>query len=186
MLGLKAMIGTYSDHAWGGPVKNARLFYEAYTGTRLDQNNKRIIMPSQVPGSPNVFKRITCHNIDAAYRMQGDGVAGVWATEIVHYDPMILAEFTQRVTPIEPYTKSLIIYDCNPEGEQHWVKTEYIDKADEMGISLYNFNENDNYGLTRAAWEQTKRGPGSRFCLVEAAYRRFVGFRGRSHIPQDS
>ncbi|MEM5785841.1 MAG: PBSX family phage terminase large subunit [Syntrophobacteraceae bacterium] len=47
--------------------------------------------------------------------------------------------------------------NCNPEGPFHWLKTDYIDKAKELGILSLHFDMNDNLSLSDKVKDRYKR-----------------------------
>lgn len=48
-------------------------------------------------------------------------------------------------------------WNCNPKGPNHPIKTEYIDKADELGILVLHFRLEDNLTLSPQIIERYKR-----------------------------
>lgn len=50
-----------------------------------------------------------------------------------------------------------LIATCNPEGPAHWLKTDFIDKADELGLKHWQFGLDDNPSLTDDYKDALKR-----------------------------
>ena len=152
--GANFILGVYSDHTWTGAIKRTKMLYEQAARVNLDMTSRRLLMPSRDPRNPNQFTRVVCRGIDAMYRIKGDTVAGVFATEVTDYPPELLQEFSFRTTGVK---NRKLIYDCNPANPRHWFKTDYIDRAEQIGALHLKFNEGDNPFLTRSAWETIKR-----------------------------
>ena len=147
------LVGVYADNTWSGAIRRTKQLYEAATGRAIYMNHKEMVVPSDL-GGPNIFARVTCKGIDAVSRIQGDTIAGVFATEVVKFPEELLYEFGFRTTNV-PGRK--LIYDCNPEYEAHWFYQNYILRASEINALHLRFNEGDNPTMSRAAWEQIKR-----------------------------
>lgn len=56
----------------------------------------------------------------------------------------------------------------NPDSPYHWLKTDFIDRKDELGINVWNFNMEDNPSLTDEFKQQIKRE------YVGLWYQRFI------------
>ena len=72
-------------------------------------------------------------------KLRGQSVAGVWVDEVTQCDEDFVKEAIGR-TSIEG---AKTILSTNPEGPSHWLKRDYIDRAEEMNAVVIPFQMSD-------------------------------------------
>ena len=80
--------------------------------------------------------------------IQGITLAGVLFDEVA----LMPQSFVNQATGRCSVSGSKLWFNCNPEGPQHWFKTEWIDKAKEKSLICLHFTMDDNLSLS----EETK------------------------------
>lgn len=85
--------------------------------------------------------------------MQGLTAAGAYADEAALFPQSFIEQMIARCS-IE---HSKIWMNCNPESPYHFIKTDFIDKAEEKYILHLHFTLNDNLSLTESIKSRYKR-----------------------------
>ena len=94
----------------------------------------------------------------SAALIQGVTLAGVLLDEAA----LMPQSFVQQAVARVSVPGSRLWFNCNPEGESHPFKREWIDKAEEKGLLRLTFTMDDNPALTpaiRARYERMYTGP---------------------------
>jgi len=91
-------------------------------------------------------------------RIQGMNLAGAFLDEIVNMPQKYVREVDNRVRSIE---RGKMVHTMNPVGPAHWYKRDWIDRADDIGVSVHHLMQNDNPSLsdtTRKRMAATSKG----------------------------
>lgn len=86
---------------------------------------------------------VGAHDESAVRRIQGSTLAIAYVDEI----PLIPEPFWRMLLSRLSVTGAQILGTCNPEGPRHWLKKDYIDRADELDMIYWNFTLDDNPSL---------------------------------------
>ena len=148
-----ALVATMSRNIWSGPIKTYVMMWAKYSGHKV-RWTQDFFECTSVLGGVNKFVRVAANNSSAIDRIQGDNIACVLATEVTKMPKELLLEFSQRTALT---TGAKMLYDTNPEGEQHWFLLDYIQKAEEMNALHVQFTPKDNPIMTPEAWSKLKR-----------------------------
>ncbi len=112
----------------------------------------------------NTYYLYGADNERAQERLQGLTAAGALADEAALFPRGFIEQMIGRCS----VEGAKVLMNCNPAGPQHFLKTEYIDKAEEKGIYRLHFTLEDNPSLSpsvRARYERMFSG---------VFYRRYV------------
>lgn len=85
--------------------------------------------------------------------LQGLTAAGAYADEVALFPKSFIEQMIGRCSVDE----SKIFLNCNPKSPFHFIKTEYIDKAEEKNILRLNFLMTDNLTLSKKKIESYYR-----------------------------
>lgn len=85
--------------------------------------------------------------------LQGLTAAGAYADEVALFPQSFVKQMIGRCS----VEGSKIWMNCNPEGPYHYIKTDYIDKAEEKKILRLHFTLDDNPTLSRQVKERYRR-----------------------------
>ena len=110
---------------------------------------------------------------DAWRRLRGPTLQGALCDEITLLHRTFVAEVDLRCSLPE----SKQIHMTNPDSPKHWWKTQYLDRADELGYEHHHFELSDNPTLDAAYIERIKRSTFGPF-LRRAVYGEWVGVEG--------
>ena len=106
----------------------------------------------------NRFYTFGGRDASSAALIQGVTLAGVLLDECA----LMPQEFVLQAVARVSVPGSRLWFNCNPEGENHPFKTEWIDKAEEKGLLRLTFTMDDNPSLSpaiRARYERMYTGP---------------------------
>lgn len=93
-------------------------------------------------------------NTEASYTaIQGMTAAGALADEAALFPRSFVEQMLGRCS----VAGSKVFMNCNPEGPFHYLKTEYIDKAEKMNIYHVHFMMDDNLTLDEEIKERFRR-----------------------------
>ncbi|MBO4472039.1 MAG: PBSX family phage terminase large subunit, partial [Clostridia bacterium] len=90
---------------------------------------------------------------NAQDKLQGMTAAGAYADEAALFPRSFIDQMIGRCS----VEGSRIFLNCNPNGAYHFLKTDFIDRADEMGIFRLHFTMDDNLTLSPAIRESYAR-----------------------------
>jgi PBSX family phage terminase large subunit len=88
----------------------------------------------------------------AVRRIQGSTLAFAYIDEAT----CIPAPFWRMLISRLSVPKSQLLATCNPEGPAHWLKKEYIDRAEVLKLKYWNFTLDDNPSLDKEYKERIK------------------------------
>lgn len=88
----------------------------------------------------------------AVRRIQGSTLAFAYVDEAT----CVPAPFWRMLISRLSVPKAQLLATCNPEGPAHWLKKEYIDRADELKLKYWNFSLDDNPSLEEEYKEKIK------------------------------
>ena len=94
---------------------------------------------------------------NAQDRLQGMTAAGAFADEVALFP----RSFTDQMIGRCSVEGSRIFLNCNPNGAFHYIKTDFIDRADEIGMFRLHFTMEDNLTLSpeiRESYARAFRG----------------------------
>ena len=77
-------------------------------------------------------------------KLQGMTAAGAYADEVALFPRSFVDQMIGRCS----VEGSKIFMNCNPNGAYHYIKTDFIDKAEEMGLYRLHFTMEDNLTLS--------------------------------------
>lgn len=86
---------------------------------------------------------IGAYNEGSEGRIRGMTVAGWYADEITLYPESFVKQAINRMS----LSGRRAFWTTNPDSPYHYIKTEFIDKAQEKGFKTWHFELNDNYAL---------------------------------------
>ena len=101
----------------------------------------------------NTFYCFGASNESSQDVMQGLTAAGAYADEAALFPQSFIEQMVGRCS----VQGSKIWMNCNPESPHHFVKTEYIDKAEEKHILRLKFGLDDNLSLSEEIKDRYKR-----------------------------
>lgn len=112
--------------------------------------------PSSKVNETQIYGRriyfVGCNNERAVSSIQGSTLAIAYVDEVAKIPYPAFAMLTTRIR----VPGAQLFATCNPEGPAHWLKKEYIDKADEMDLKYWHFTLEDNPSLDEAYIRDTK------------------------------
>lgn len=86
---------------------------------------------------------VGAHDEGAVRRIQGSTLAFAYVDEAT----CIPAPFWRMLLSRLSIKDSQLLATCNPEGPAHWLKKEFIDRAEELDLAHWHFNLDDNPSL---------------------------------------
>lgn len=86
---------------------------------------------------------VGAHDESAVRRIQGSTLAFAYVDEAT----CIPSPFWRMLLSRLSVTGSQLLATCNPEGPAHWLKKEFIDRADELDLKHWHFTLDDNPSL---------------------------------------
>jgi PBSX family phage terminase large subunit len=86
-------------------------------------------------------------------RIQGSSLASAYVDEAT----CIPAPFWRMLLSRLSIKDAQLLATCNPEGPAHWLKKEYIDRANELDLIYWNFTLEDNPSLDKKYVESLKK-----------------------------
>ena len=92
-------------------------------------------------GSGNKLLKFIGNNVGSTAKIRGFTLSGLFVDEYAKQPQEFVGEAIGRCSDPDGVK---IIFTCNPEGPLHWAKTDYIDRADELGIKVVQFSLDDN------------------------------------------
>lgn len=105
----------------------------------------------------NVYHLFGAENESAQDKLQGMTAAGAFADEVALFPRSFVDQMIGRCS----VAGSRIFLNCNPNGAFHYIKTDFIDRAEEIGLYRLHFTMEDNLTLSpeiRASYERSFRG----------------------------
>jgi len=100
-----------------------------------------------------VIHTICANDARSVHKLQGLGISGAMGDEIALWDKAFFQMLLSRMS----VSGAKFFGSTNPEGPSHWLKTEYIDKADELDLMIAHFLISDNPTLDPVFVENLKR-----------------------------
>lgn len=151
-----AVIAVQSLDVWRGTIQSEVVRWGALTGARVDFQDNRFKVTTRRNGvtATNTYNRVVANNVAAVGRIQGLTLCGAFVTEAAKMDEEFIVELTFRALTV-PQAK--IVLDCNPEGRFHWLKVDWIDRADDRGLLHLPFQIADNPAVSPADWDELLR-----------------------------
>ncbi|WCK55420.1 PBSX family phage terminase large subunit [Aneurinibacillus sp. Ricciae_BoGa-3] len=95
---------------------------------------------------------VGAHDERAEERIRGMTVAGWYVDEITLHPESFVKQAINRMS----LPKSRAIWTTNPDSPYHFIKTEFIDKAEEKGYKVWHFDLDDNLALDETYKENVK------------------------------
>ena len=86
-------------------------------------------------------------------KLQGMTAAGAYADEVALFPRSFVDQMIGRCS----VAGSRVFMNCNPNGAWHFIKTDFIDRADEIGMFHLHFTMDDNLTLSPAIRESYAR-----------------------------
>lgn len=86
---------------------------------------------------------VGAHDESSVRRIQGSTLAFAYVDEAT----CIPSPFWRMLLSRLSITGSQLLATCNPEGPAHWLKKEFIDRAEELDLVHWSFNLDDNPSL---------------------------------------
>lgn len=103
--------------------------------------------PSSKTTSTKLYGRniyfVGAHDESAVRAIQGSTLAMAYVDEAT----CIPSPFWRMLLSRLSVTGARLFATCNPEGPAHWLKKEYIDRANDLNLIYWNFNLDDNPSL---------------------------------------
>ncbi len=96
---------------------------------------------------------VGAHDEGAVRRIQGSTLAFAYVDEAT----CIPAPFWRMLLSRLSIRNSQLLATCNPEGPAHWLKKEFIERADELDLAHWNFQLDDNPSLDEKYKEDLKK-----------------------------
>lgn len=96
---------------------------------------------------------VGAHDEGSVRRIQGSTLAFAYVDEAT----CIPVPFWRMLTSRLSIKGAQLLATCNPEGPFHWLKKEYIDRADEIDLISWHFLMDDNPSLGKSYVESMKK-----------------------------
>ena len=96
---------------------------------------------------------VGAHDESAVRRIQGSTLAFAYVDEAT----CIPQPFWRMLQSRLSIPHAQVLATCNPEGPQHWLKKDYIDRSHELDIAYWNFTLDDNPVLDPVYKENLKK-----------------------------
>lgn len=143
------------------PMKNY-LFYLGYKFNHSESEHLLSVMDAK--GRVNYFYIFGGVDERSQDTVQGLTAAGAFLDEVV----LMPESFVNQVLARCSVTGAKIWMNCNPEGNTHYIKTKFIDKANDKNYIVAHFTLDDNYSLSEERRQFYKRQ------WTGVFYRRFI------------
>ena len=101
----------------------------------------------------NVYHLFGADKDNAQDKLQGMTAAGAYADEVALFPRSFVDQMIGRCS----VAGSKIFMNCNPNGAYHYIKTDFIDKAEEIGLFRLHFTMDDNLSLSQEIRESYAR-----------------------------
>jgi PBSX family phage terminase large subunit len=101
----------------------------------------------------NTYYMYDANNEKSQDRLQGLTAAGALADEVALFPQNFVDQMIGRCS----VDGAKIFMNCNPAGPYHYIKTEFIDKAQEKEILYLHFTMDDNLSLAQKVKERFRR-----------------------------
>ncbi len=105
----------------------------------------------------NVYHLFGADKDNAQDKLQGMTAAGAFADEVALFPRSFVDQMIGRCS----VEGSRIFLNCNPNGAYHYIKTDFIDRAEEIGLFRLHFTMEDNLTLSpeiRESYARAFRG----------------------------
>ncbi len=105
----------------------------------------------------NVYHLFGADKDNAQDKLQGMTAAGAFADEVALFPRSFVDQMIGRCS----VAGSRIFLNCNPNGAFHYIKTDFIDRAEEIGLCRLHFTMEDNLTLSseiRESYARSFRG----------------------------
>ena len=105
----------------------------------------------------NVYHLFGADKDNAQDKLQGMTAAGAYADEVALFPRSFVDQMIGRCS----VAGSKIFMNCNPNGAYHYIKTDFIDKAEEIDLFRLHFTMDDNLSLSpeiRASYARSFQG----------------------------
>lgn len=122
-------------------------------GIMVDYHRSENLIVMQAMGHTNRFYLFGGNDERSADLIQGITLAGIFFDEVTLQPRSFVNQGMARCS----IAGSKIWMTCNPESPAHWVKTDFVDKAQERRMLVIHFTMDDNPSLTDAVKERYKR-----------------------------
>lgn len=96
---------------------------------------------------------VGAHDESAVRKIQGSTLAAAYVDEAT----CIPLPFWRMLLSRLSITGSQLFATCNPEGPAHWLKKDFIDRANELDLIYWNFTLDDNPSLDEKYKENLKK-----------------------------
>lgn len=96
---------------------------------------------------------VGAYNEKAEERIRGMTVAGWYADEVTLYPESFVKQAINRLS----LPGARAFWTCNPDSPYHYIKTEFIDKAEQKGYKHWHFKLDDNWALSEEYKENIKK-----------------------------
>ena len=101
----------------------------------------------------NTYHLFGADKDNAQDKLQGMTAAGAYADEVALFPRSFVDQMIGRCS----VDGSRIFMNCNPNGAYHYIKTDFIDRAEEIGLFRLHFTMEDNLSLSPAIRESYAR-----------------------------
>ncbi len=105
----------------------------------------------------NTYHLFGADTENAQDKLQGMTAAGAYADEVALFPRSFVDQMIGRCS----VAGSRIFMNCNPNGACHFIKTDFIDRAEEIGLYRLHFTMDDNLTLSpeiRASYARSFQG----------------------------
>ena len=102
---------------------------------------------------PNIYHIFGADKENAQDKLQGMTAAGAYADEVALFPRSFVDQMIGRCS----VEGSKVFMNCNPNGAYHYIKTDFIDRAEEIGLFRLHFTMDDNLTLSREIRESYAR-----------------------------
>ena len=105
----------------------------------------------------NTYHLFGADKDNAQDKLQGMTAAGAYADEVALFPRSFVDQMIGRCS----VAGSKIFLNCNPNGAYHYIKTDFIDRAEEIGLYRLHFTMDDNLTLSpeiRSGYARSFRG----------------------------
>lgn len=86
-------------------------------------------------------------------KIQGLTLAGAYGDEISTWGKPFFNMLLSRCS----VSGAKMFFTCNPKGQHHWLKTDFIDRQEQLDMKVFNFRLDDNLSLDEEYKENLKR-----------------------------
>lgn len=154
-------------YAWR--VKNEQESFGMMTGRTRDTIIRNCIIPLQEMLGDDVIKlnigRGYCtiygklnwilgfNDIRSEFKLRGASLQFAYVDEIT----LAPKEFTMQLLGRLSHENSALVATCNPDSPYHYIKTDFIDRANDINLNLWHFVLDDNPALPSSYVEALKK-----------------------------